>query len=490
MKLKVKFLKWKAGIPVAMLREQTAIELGVRANDRVSIKTDGKEFTTIVDVVGNFINKNEIALSTEIKNILNLKKSQRVEVNIAPRANSLEFIKEKLSGKALNQKKIHQIIKDVVNNSLSSPEIALFISGMYKKGMTKQEIIYLIKAIMQSGNKLNLKNKNIADKHSIGGIAGNRTTPLVVSICACGGLVIPKTSSRAITTAAGTSDVLEAICKVDFSIKDIKKIIKKTNACMVWGGALGLVPADSKIIQIEKTLKIDPESQLLASIMSKKLATGSKYIIIDIPYGESAKVSKVKARDLKKKFEYLGKYFKKKLKCVLTDGSQPIGNGIGPILELIDIVKILNPEEKGPEDLKEKSLFLSGELFELSGKAKKGQGKKLAQEILYSGKAYEKFKQIIKAQGGEIKKLVPGKYKKDIFSNKSGKVYKINNKKINLLARIAGCPGYKKAGLYLHVHKKNKVKKRDKLLTIYTESKSRLNEAKKAYKKLKPIIVK
>jgi len=490
MQLRVKFLKWKAGLPVAMLREETAVKIGIRANDRVSIKTDGKEFTTIVDVVGNLIQKSEVAVSSEIKHILSLKSRQKVDVTIAPRADSLEFIKKKLNGKALTQCEISEIIEDVVNNSLSSPEIALFISGMYKHGMSTKETIYLIKSIMESGKKLNLKSKKIADKHSIGGIAGNRTTPLVISICAAAGLIMPKTSSRAITSAAGTADVIEAIAQVDFSMRDIKKIIKKTHGCMVWGGALGIVPADSKIIQIEKALKIDPESQLLASIMSKKLAIGSNYIIIDIPYGKGAKVSKRKALDLKRKFESLGRHFRKKLKCVLTDGSQPIGNGIGPILELNDIINILDPEKKGPKDLKDKALFLSGELLELTGKAKKGKGREMAETILYSGKAYKKFQEIIKAQKGEIKELSPGKYQKEILSSKSGEIKEIDNKKINTLAKIAGCPGYKKAGLYLHKHTQEKVKKGEKILTIYAESKSRLDEAVKFYKKIKPISIK
>ncbi len=491
MRLKVRFLKWKAGIPVAMIREETAVKIGVRANDRISIRTDGKKFTTILDTIGgNFIKKDEVAISLEISHILNLKKGQKVEIGIAPRAASLDFIKKKLNNHPLSKKEIFEIIKDVVNNSLSDPEIALFISGMYKHGMTMKETIYLIEGIMKSGNTLNLKNKFIVDKHSIGGIAGNRTTPLVVSICSAAGLTCPKTSSRAITSAAGTADVIETIAKVDFSINELKKIIHKTNACMIWGGSLEIVPADAKIIHIEKILKIDPESQLLASIMSKKLAVGSNYILIDIPYGKSAKVSKKKALDLKKEFEYLGKYFKKHLRCVLTDGSQPIGNGIGPALELIDVINILNPDKKGPFDLQKKAIFLSGQILELCKKAKKGKGEEMAREILFSGKAFEKFKQIIAAQGGAIKELVPGKFNQTIVADKKGKIMEIDNKKINSLARTAGCPGDKFSGIYLHVHKNYKVKKGNKLLTIYAESKSRLKEAVKFYNQIKPISIK
>ena len=316
MDLKIKFLKWSAGLPVAMLHTKTAENLGVHTKDRILIKTiskNPKKVSTIIDTIENtLLDKNEIAVSSELKKILNLKQGEKVRVSLSPTSKSLGFIKKKINGNVFSKREINEIIKDVVNNSLSEAEIALFISGMYQKGMTMQETIFLIQAISNMGNKLKFKNKFVVDKHSVGGIAGNRTSPIVVSICASAGLIMPKTSSRAITSAAGTADVLETICSVEFPMSKLKKIIQKTNACLVWGGALGIVPADSKIIKIERVLGIDPEAQLLASIMSKKIAMGAKYILIDIPYGKTAKVTKEKALKLKKKFEYLGKYFKKK----------------------------------------------------------------------------------------------------------------------------------------------------------------------------------
>jgi len=251
-----------------------------------------------------------------------------------------------------------------------------------------------------------------------------------------------------------------------------------------------MVPADSKIIKIEKELRIDPKAQLLASIMSKKLSVGSKYILIDIPYGKNAKMNKAEAIDLKKKFEYIGKYFNKKLKCVLTEGNHPIGNGIGPALELEDIIKILDPKKEGPVDLRKKSLFLAGELFEMTGKAKKGKGVELAEDILSSGKAFEKFKQIIKAQNGSLKNIKSAKFKKRILAKKSGKIVEINNKEINSLARITGCPIDKYAGIYFHFHVNDKVKKGQKILTLYTESKPRLSEAIKFYNKTRSVKIK
>jgi len=490
MELKVKILNWSAGIPVAMLNESTANLIGVKTNGRISVKTISKNpdsVSTIVDIAKTLVGKKQIAVSTELKERLSLKNGQKVDVDLSINPRSLTFIKNKMNGKRLSQKEISEIIYDITRNSLSDAEIALFISAMYDKGMNMQETIYLINAISNSGQKLKWKGKLIADKHSIGGIPGNRTTPLVVAICAAGGLIMPKSSSRAITTAAGTADVIETIAKVEFSVKELKKIVEKTGACLIWGGSLEIVPADEKIITIEKMLNIDPESQLLASIMSKKLSLGANYILIDIPYGKTAKVDKKKGEGLKKKFEYLGKYFKKKILVVLTKGDEPIGNGIGPVLEIFDILKILKRSENRALDLEKKSIFLSGKLFELTGKSKEGEGEKMAREILDSGKALKKFSEIIKAQGGTVDHLKPAKFKKNILATKTGKILWIDNKKINSLARIAGSPLDKAAGLYLHKHVGEKIKKGEKILTIYSESKTRLRESLRFFKLQKPI---
>nr|QBM01271.1 AMP phosphorylase [uncultured archaeon] len=492
MKLKIKFLEWSAGFPVVMLNNKTAEKLGVYSKDRVVLRTISKptkEISTIVDTIEKIVYEDEVVVSSELKERLNLKQGQLVEVALSPMPVSLAFIKGKLNNKKLSGEEIESIITDIVNNALSEAEIALFVSAMYDKGMDFKENISLIRAILKTGKTLKLKDKLIVDKHSIGGIPGNRTTPIVVSICASAGLIFPKTSSRAITSAAGTADVIETVARVEFSISEIKKIIKKTNACMVWGEGLGMVPADSKIITIEKILGIDPESQLLASIMSKKLAVGSKYILIDIPYGKNAKVDKTHALKLKKKFEHLGEYFRKKMKVVLTDGTQPIGNGIGPALELMDIIKVLDKKEQGPKDLEKKSIFLAGEILEMAGKAKRGGGIRMAEEILYSGKAFEKFKQIIKAQSGNLKKPRYGKLKKDIIAKSSGKISAIDNKKIGLLARIAGCPMDKFSGLYIYHHLGGLIKKNEKLITIYSDSDAKLKEAIRFYNEQKPILI-
>jgi thymidine phosphorylase len=502
MELKVKIFKWSAGIPVAMLNEEVADLIGVKTQGRIFIRPSGKRdrgVSTIIDITKTLVGKREIAISTELRERLNLHAGQKVDIDLSPIPKSLVFIKKKMNRGTLSQSEINGIITDIVSNSLSDAEIALFVSAMYEIGMNEQETISLINAILNSGKKIKFKGKYVVDKHSIGGIPGNRTTPLIVAICAAYGLMFPKSSlrahnilfpkssSRAITTPAGTADVVETIAKVEFSMKELKRIVERVGACLIWGGSLEIVPADEKIIQVEKSLNIDPEAQLLASIMSKKLALGAKYILIDIPYGKTAKVKREKALHLKKRFESLGKHFHKVLKVVLTKGDEPIGNGIGPAMEIRDILKILKREEGRPLDLEAKSIFLAGELFEMTGKVKKGKGAELALKILDSGKALAKFRQIIIAQKGTLDHLRYGKFKRDILMKKSGKIKDIDNKGITMLARIAGCPLDKFSGLYLYKHIGDKLKKGEKLLTIYAESKSRLREAVDFYNSQKPI---
>ena len=488
MKLKTKILNLRAGRPVAILHKRTAEKLSVNIDDRITLSKNSKKVISIVDIATGLLKRDEVALSEEIVKSLKVKEGECVEIDIATHPESIYLIHKKLMCHPLSKEELDKIISDIVKNALTEPEIAYFVSAIYKCGMSMKETEYLIKAIVRSGKRIKLRGK-VADKHCVGGIAGNRTTPIVVSICASAGLKIPKTSSRAITSAAGTADVIESIAKVEFTTRQIKRILKKTNACMVWGGALGLTPADAKILQIEKLLNLDPEPQLLASILSKKLAVDSEYVIIDIPYGKSAKVSKNKATDLKKKFEKLGKKFKMKIKCILTDGSQPIGNGIGPVLEIRDILSILRQDPERPLDLEKKSLMLAGELLELTGRTKKGKGKELARKILQSGRALEKFEQIIKAQKGSISqsKLRLGEFSKKITCSKKGKISEIDNKKINLIGRIIGSPSDKSAGIYLHKHCGEKVKRGELLMTFYAESGGKLKDAVKFYSKVRPL---
>tara|TARA_Y100000310_G_C20667151_1_gene808210 strand:+ start:944 stop:2410 length:1467 start_codon:yes stop_codon:yes gene_type:complete len=478
MKLKIKKLEFAAGRPVCMIHEDTTKLLSLHVGNRVLIKKGKRNIISIVDTVDGFVKRNQIAVSDIIRKKLNLKTHDTVEVDILKRPLSIKLIKKKLEGHRLSKKEIYEIIENIANNSLTEVEIAFFVSAVYSEGMSMTETKNLTQAMVDKGNQLKIKGK-IFDKHSIGGIAGNRTTPIVTAICAAAGLKMPKTSSRAITSAAGTADVIETIARVDFSIPEIKKIVQKTNACFVWGGALGLAPTDDKIIKIERIVNIDSTSQLLASILSKKISVGSKYILIDIPYGKSTKVSKKEAKKLKKAFITLANKFDLKLRVLLTNGTEPIGNGIGPALEMQDIINILSRKEH-IKDLEEKSLKLAAELLRLAGKKPT-----LARKILDSKQAYNKFLEIIKAQKGDINKLkkLKPKFSFHIKANKKTKIKHMDNKLINRLARNAGCPEDKAAGIYIHKKKNQTANKNDKILTIYTTSKEKMKHAKLFYKK-------
>ncbi len=492
MKLKVKILKFLAGRPIAVLNNSTANHINVHVGERITLSKYADSLVSIVDVSKDLIGKEEIAVSQEIIEALNIKEDDEVEVSLATKPQSTFYIKKKMDGGVLTKEEIYSIIKDIVDNALTEAETAYFVAAVYKNKMSNTETENLISAMVSVGKRLSFDGI-VVDKHSIGGIAANRTTPIVVSICAAAGLTMPKTSSRAITSAAGTADVIESISKVEFNTEELKAIVKKTGACMAWNGILGLSPADDKLIQTERILALDPEAQLLASVLSKKIAVGSKHVLIDIPFGTSAKVSKEKAQELKKKFEYFGKRFGLNLRCVLTNGEQPIGNGIGPLLEIRDVIKVLKQEKDSPKDLEEKALFLAGQIIELCGKTKKEKGLELAREILKSGKASKKFYEIIEAQKGSVptiaeidKKL--GSHKKNILAEKNFKISQIDNKKINLLASVAGSPMDKGSGLYLYYRIGDKVKKGDKILTIYSDSKTRLENALELYEKFNPLI--
>lgn len=487
MNLKVKFLKLSAGRPVAILNKKFAEKSSIHVDDRIRIIKNSHKIIAVVDTAVGMLREDEIVVSTEISEDLDLKEGDIVRIQPAPIPESIPMIYKKLKCAPLNYKEIKEIMSDIVDNALTESEIAYFISAIYRCGMSMQETKDMILAIVNTGKTLNLHKKLIADKHSVGGIPG-RTTPIVVSICASAGLTMPKTSSRAITSASGTADALEVICKVDFNLKEIKKIIAKTNACLVWGGSLGLAPADDKIIQVERLLNLDPEAQLLASIMSKKIAVGSKYILIEIPYGKRAKVNEKQAIAIKEKFLELAKDFNVHLECILLKTAQPLGNGIGPALEIKDVIKVLE-RKSSCFMLEKRAVILAGKLLEMTEKAKKDEGEKLAQEILDSGKALAKFKQIIKAQKGNINHIPEAKFKHDILAKKSGEVSDIEIKELNSLARILGCPVDKSSGMYLHKHLKEQVKKHEKVLTLYSETKQQILEGIKFYKVNKPILI-
>ena len=498
MELKVKILDIETGKYVVLMNDEDARDLGIHASDRVDISADSGAITSMINITESSILEGGIGIFDEVKRALGLKEGDVVKVSSARRPKSIEYIRKKVDGFKLNDYEIKTIIRDIVDNNLSDIELSGFITASYIHPADTNETIAMIRAMVETGEQMDFGG-GVIDKHSIGGVAGNRTTMLLVPIIASSGLIMPKTSSRAITSASGTSDTMEVLANVTFDIEEIKRIVNRTNGCMVWGGAVNLAPADDKIIRVEYPLSIDPDSQMLASVLAKKKSVGAKNLIIDIPVGKGSKISnEERGNELARKFIEFGSKLDIKVRCLVTDGSSPIGYGIGPALEAIDVLIALDnkkfDEKRVPWDLINKSLDMAGAAFELADtKLTKGDGRAVAEKILFSGRAMKKMRQIIEAQGGnpEISAddIEVGDKTHVITSDRKGKVRFISNWRIAQVARAAGAPKNKQAGVYLGVGVGDSVKAGDPLFTIYSKSENKLEQAIALSAALKPVQV-
>jgi len=382
----------------------------------------------------------------------------------------MEYVRQKLAGTRLDQTKLSEIITDIAGNRYSKTEIAAFIVAVSEAGLDRDEILYLTRAMVDSGQRLDWKENIVVDKHCIGGIPGNRTSMLVVPIVAAFGLLCPKTSSRAITSPAGTADTMEVLANVDLPMERLDQIVREQRGCLAWGGTAKLAPADDILISVERPLAIDSQAQMVASILSKKRACGSTHLLIDIPAGPKAKVRSMReAMQLRKLFEYVGDRIGLMTEVVITDGSQPIGHGIGPVLECRDVMAVLQRDPDAPHDLREKSLQLAGRLIEFDADVRGGQGYDIARNILDSGRALAKMNQIIEAQGKQTQTFELGELTRDIPAAESGLVVEIDNLILARIARLAGAPMDKGAGVKLMKKLGDKVEAGEPLYRIYAQ---------------------
>ena len=195
---------------------------------------------------------------------------------------AIEAIKKKLVGKALSYNEIFAIMDQIAKERLGPVLTTYFAAAGFAGGFSDEELYSLTHAMVATGPRLHF-NGIVADKHSTGGVAGTRTTMILVPIIAAAGFQIPKNSSRAITSPAGTADTMEVVAPVTFSTRQIEHIVGAVGGCIVWGGHLGLAPADDIIIQVEQPLAFESFDKIIVSVMAKKLASGSTHVVIDIP---------------------------------------------------------------------------------------------------------------------------------------------------------------------------------------------------------------
>lgn len=494
-RLKAKIIDFETGgAPVVSINQNFANKNDFHGMDRAFIRADGKSVVASINLSEKLINMDEIGIFEDVQKKLGIKDGDPVEITPIGKPDSIKFIRKKMDREELFDKEIRSIIQDIVDEKLTEVELAAFVSATYMGNLSMGEIESLTRSIVETGRRLKIKKRIIADKHCIGGIPGNRTTMVLVPIIASLGITIPKTSSRSITSPAGTADTMEALCSVSFSIEELTEIVNKTNGCVVWGGAINLAAADDKLIKVRHPLSIDPEGLMLASVMAKKYAVGATHVVFDLPIGDEAKLQSLgEARHLEREFQKLAEKLKINVDTIITDGNDPIGHGIGVNLEARDVLWLLKKDKRAPMDLRKKSVLLAGKLLELCGAAKSGEGENMAEHQIESGAAYKKMMEIIEAQSGNPKikpeDLAVGEFTCDYSAEKKGTIKHLSNKALSKIARAAGAPVDNASGIMVHKKYGQQVRQGEKIFTVYAKSERNIERAIVLMKELNPVVV-
>jgi thymidine phosphorylase len=443
---------------------------GFRALSKLEICAADQRILATLNIVEDdlLLSPSELGLSTAAFVQLGLTEGTPVSVRHPPPVHSMKAVRAKIAGERLNQSEYNAICQDIVAHRYAKEELAAFLVSSAQSGMDREEVLFLTRAMTDSGKHIVWDEPMVVDKHCIGGIPGNRTTMIITPIVAAYGLLMPKTSSRAITSPAGTADTMEVLAEVNLTMEKLRHIVHQERACLAWGGTANLAPVDDILISVERPLSLDSQGQMIASILSKKLAAGVTHLLLDIPVGPHAKVTNMRdAIQLRKLFEYVALHTGLQMEVVITDGNQPIGKGIGPVLEARDVMQVLANDSRAPADLREKSLQLAGRILEFHPDVRGGSGYHLARDILESGRALEKMNRIIDRQGKKEAMNVAGLVI-TVKSNHSGIIKSIDNLIIARIAHMAGAPLNAGAGIDLNRKLGDKVRKGETLYQVYT----------------------
>ncbi len=428
---------------------------GFQALSKVEIRANGRRILATLNVVDdeNIVGCRELGLSEDAFAQLDVSDGHPASVSQAEQPGSMPALHRKIAGERLGAEDFRAIVRDIAEHRYSKIELTAFVVASNQGELDREEVYFLTDAMAASGRHLDWQERLVVDKHCIGGIPGNRTSMLVVPIVAAHGMLCPKTSSRAITSPAGTADTMEVLANVELTFEQMANIVRALRGCLAWGGTAQLSPADDVLISVERPLSIDSPGQMVASILSKKIAAGSTHLVLDIPVGPSAKVrSMPEAQRLRKLFEYVAGRIGLVLDVVITDGRQPIGNGVGPILEARDAMRVLENDPRAPNDLRQKALRLAGRMLEFDPDVRGGDGFAIARDILDSGRALAKMDAIIRAQGGrgfDHHNPDLGSLSFTVPAPRDGVVTGIDNLQIARIARFAGAPKVKGAGVDL-----------------------------------------
>lgn len=452
---------------------------GFTSSSRVHIRIGGRSILATLSIIDNdqLLQPGEMGLSESAWNKLAPTPGSEAHIHHPDPVRSLSHLRHKVYGHRLSREQTQAIIDDIVAGRYSDVHLSSFVTACAGDNLNQEEITALTLAMLKSGHRLDWGQPRVVDKHCVGGLAGNRTTPIVVAIVtACGG-IMPKTSSRAITSPAGTADTMSTMTPVDLDMATLHKVVTEQGGCLAWGGSVNLSPADDVLIRVERMLDLDSEGQMVASVLSKKAAAGSTHVLIDIPVGPTAKVrSRSAAEQLSHHLQETGKALDLDVRVLFTDGTQPVGRGIGPALEARDLLAVLRNEPEAPQDLRQRALLLAGALLELANCCETGQGQALAARTLDSGAALQKFMAICAAQGGFTE---PGQapYQYTWQAPRPGRINGIDNRLLSQLAKLAGAPEAPTAGVTLGVKLDQAVKADQPLLTLHADSPGELQYA-------------
>jgi len=444
---------------------------GFDSHARVYLKRgDRWVIATLYHVASELIHHFEAGLSESAWKRLQLKDGDEIEISHARPLDSLSSVRGKVYGRRFDAASLARVISDVTQGRYSDIELSSFITACSARPLDRQETIGLTRAMVDVGERLHWDARPVVDKHCVGGLPGNRTTPIVVAIVAARGLTIPKTSSRAITSPAGTADTMETMAPIDLDLATMRKVVEQEGGCIVWGGAVRLSPADDTLIRVERALDLDSEGQLVASVLSKKIAAGSTHLVLDLPVGPTAKVRGAEtARMLSKDLVEVADEFGIKARVIVTDGSQPVGRGIGPALEARDVLAVLQCAADAPRDLRQRSLTLTGALLELGGVCPAGEGEAMASATLDDGSAWKKFQRICEAQGG-MRQPPHSSHTHVIVAPRAGRIGEVDNRRLAKVAKLAGAPDAKAAGIETHVRLNDAIATGQPLYTVHAES--------------------
>jgi putative thymidine phosphorylase len=466
------------------LNENQAIEYGITDMDKVSLVYEGKEYVLDANLTHKYVDVHEVGIPKDVADKYHIESGEHVQLSFTQTtSDALDGLKRVMKWDRktkFTQKEIEAIMKDISTNRFTDTLITYFSALGFFRDSTDQEMYRMAKAMAEAGEMLH-RDGIVADKHCMWWVPGNETTMIMIPLLASLGIKMPKTFSKAITTPAATGECVSVLMDISFSKKEIEDIVKKENCCLVRGGGLDLAPADEKLIKVAYPLSMQSYPRTIVSIMAKKYAMGINHSLIDIPVWPTAKVPDMKtAKWLKKRYEYVGKKLWMKVHVELTEALQPIGAGVGAVLQVREVLRVLQQHKKRPVDLEKKAVYLASKIIELVGMAKGKEALKLAYGQLVSWEARKKMQRIIKAQRGknpniQSEELELAPKSKDIISRKDGKVTQIDMKVLNVAARTLGSPLDLHAGVYLHHKLWEQVKKWDTLYTLYANDESKIN---------------